>query len=111
MEFKHLRAIMTHECTECGCNVVVRESIDTSPLHGKRNYRVIRTHVNGERWETREFLCGGTVSYVPNYSKVIRGDGRCQENEEAIKLNAEKLKIRLKMRDLRSELADLEENK
>lgn len=57
-----LKFIKTDKCPECDCDVVCRERVETD--RGK-----IRTHCNGGHWETREFACGYTVQYVPNYMK------------------------------------------
>lgn len=57
-----LQFIRTTACPRCGCAVVVRESIERDTF-GKN----ILVHCNGGRWEEREFLCGHTVAYIPNF--------------------------------------------
>ena len=54
--------IKTTSCPICGCQTVVTESVETE-VGGQR----IRKHVNGAKWEMREFACGYRVSYIPNY--------------------------------------------
>lgn len=71
--------IKTTACPHCGCAIVVRESIERDAT-GKN----ILTHCNGGRWEEREFLCGHTVAYVPNF-RAEESRGRCAFSEEYIR--------------------------
>lgn len=76
-----LQYIKTNACPICGCTEVVGEGVNTT---GFNNNRRIRVHANGGRWESREFLCGNRVHYIPNYDKE-EFDGDCDFDLEAIK--------------------------
>lgn len=56
-------------CPLCGETQIVEESLKT---HTRLSDGVpeIREHVNGGRWETRRFLCGQALHYVPNAEHV-----------------------------------------
>ena len=60
-----LRDIKTELCPICGCSEIVQEWVDTS--YFGRDKRCIWEHVNGGRNEHREFLCGCTIKYSPNF--------------------------------------------
>lgn len=62
-----LKFICTTKCPECGCTVVVAESIETI-TYNYGSVTEIREHTNTGRWETRKFLCGKTIRYSPNFS-------------------------------------------
>lgn len=51
-----LRHIKDEVCHTCGAEVVSET-------------RETREHVNGDRWETRQFACGCKLEYIPNYRK------------------------------------------
>ena len=85
VEFRDLK---TARCPTCGCEIVVKESISVDTHRGKNE---IRTHCNGERWETRRFLCGFETSFIPNYSKESPGQ-KCQFDPEEIRKEKERVK-------------------
>lgn len=70
-----LHFIKTKACPHCGCSVVIEESV-TPDAFGMS----VLTHCSGGQWETRKFLCGHTVSYVPNYHKE-ESTGECRFNK------------------------------
>lgn len=59
-----LRHITTTACPCCGSTDVVSEEMEHNEIRGE-----VRVHCNGERWETRKFVCGHAVSWVPNFSR------------------------------------------
>lgn len=73
-----LRFIKTKVCPHCGCNVVISESVEADAF-GKN----ILTHCNGGRWETRTFLCGYSVRYIPNFLEEEES-GECRFSREYI---------------------------
>lgn len=73
MILHHVKRIM---CPLCKCTQIVRESID----HYDGSVRI---HCNGQRWETRTFLCGCEASWIPNFSKeFVKGCTNTQEYRE-----------------------------
>ena len=64
-----LRHIPDTACPLCGDTQIVEETIQT---HTRLSDGVpeIREHVNGGRWETRQFRCGQELRYVPNTEHV-----------------------------------------
>lgn len=60
MQFKHLKIT---QCPECGCSTVVAERVD----HDRSK---VRTHCNGQQWEHREFLCGASFTWIPNFERA-----------------------------------------
>lgn len=72
--------IKTTECPDCGCTQVIAESIDKdcNPTGPPKLMR----HTNGQTWEKRVFLCGLTVTWVPNFSAERRYIA-CQQSAEA----------------------------
>ena len=48
-----LNFIETDRCPICGCNIVIKESVET-----EFNSTKIREHASGGRWEYRQFACG-----------------------------------------------------
>jgi hypothetical protein len=69
-----LNHIKTSACPVCQCGVVISEDVE---VHNG----VVRRHVNGQQWESRDFLCGYGVQWVPNYSReeVYK---RCRSDKE-----------------------------
>ena len=65
--------VKTDRCPVCGCDVVIREDIESTTIGGKTG---IREHSNGGRWETRTFACGYRVGYSPNYMRE-EAEGKC----------------------------------
>lgn len=78
----NLTFIKADKCPICGCDTVISESIEA-------NEYGIRVHANGERWESRKFLCGKVVYYVPNYQKELFS-GECK-NDPAVKERMKKV--------------------
>lgn len=72
-----LKHINITQCPVCGCSTVCRESIEVDSYSKKPE---IRYHCNGQAWETREFVCGFTVDYVPNFSSCQRKEELCKRN-------------------------------
>ena len=73
-----LHFIKTKACPHCGCNVVISESVEPDTF-GKN----ILTHCNGGRWETRTFLCGYRVRYIPNFCEEEES-GECKFSREYV---------------------------
>lgn len=64
MDFNNLQRKV---CPECGASpksegVEVEHSYNSQPAR-------VRQHVNGQRWEWRQFLCGARVVWVPNFER------------------------------------------
>ena len=78
-----LKNITTTACPVCGCTEIVREAIRHST--GYDFVPKIQVHANGGVWESREFLCGKSVSYIPNYHREEFG-GTCFYDPEVIKM-------------------------
>jgi hypothetical protein len=77
MELKFLDVI---KCPDCGCDVIVSETVERDRHSDKMQYR---KHSCGGRWETRTFACGCRVEYVPNFEKTIISNGyRCYESKQ-----------------------------
>lgn len=78
-----LKNITTTACPVCGCTEIVREAI----MHtvGCNFEPRIQVHANGGVWESREFLCGKSVSYSPNYCREELM-GTCFYDPEVIKM-------------------------
>lgn len=66
MEFRNLKS---KKCPVCDADVCA-EGIETVN-EWQRTYPTLsfRTHVNGQQWEWREFLCGGRVGWSPNFGR------------------------------------------
>ena len=90
------------ECPECGCNKVVTESLVVAGI----GRRYIHTHTNGERWERREFLCGHASEWVPNFRRAEQVRP-CQRSEEYRKKEADRERIRKRIRALELELSKI----
>lgn len=74
-----LEWIKTTECPDCGCSQVIAESVDKEPGFGKPS---LSRHANGQTWEKRTFLCGLTVSWIPNFASE-RVYMQCTQTREA----------------------------
>lgn len=72
-----LNSVKTTECPNCGCNIVISESVKTD-YSGK-----IWTHISGERQECRQFLCGYEVVYSPNLL-IDEETRRCHKSKKAV---------------------------
>lgn len=90
----NLTFIKTTKCPICGCDVVIRESVDT-----EYNSSKIRKHVMGGMWEHRQFACGYGISYCPNF--------RREEIEYDCLFDPEKLEIERKRDDAKNALYDV----
>ena len=80
-----LKFVKTTKCPVCGCNIVVRESVEPN-----YNHTAIRQHCNGGLWEHREFLCGFVASYVPNFYAENMHEStmiRCRNNPKIVERN------------------------
>lgn len=74
-----LESIKTYACPKCGCLEVIQETLKTS--NG-----VIMQHVNGTKWESRKFLCGQVINYIPNFqSEDVSIFEICTHNHDYIK--------------------------
>lgn len=100
IKFSYLKIL---KCPSCGCSTVVSETVEVSSMS---KARVIRQHTNGERWESREFLCGYKAAWSPNFSSA-REKAECRHSEAFIKRQAESEKLREKIRKLETELRNL----
>ena len=66
MRFSNLKS---KSCPKCGCDSVIREELEVEILYGKS--RKIRQHCNGQQWESRTFLCGAKVDWIPNFEQDV----------------------------------------
>lgn len=85
----NLKFIKTNVCPKCGCNIVVRESV-------QNNGKEVLTHCNGTKWESRQFLCGLEINYEPNFSResmrgVCRNDMEYKKQLQKIEDDKEKV--------------------
>lgn len=87
----NLKFIKTNKCPVCGCDTVISESIEATS-YGV-NKPEIRCHTNGGTWEYRQFLCGYSISYVPNFQKEINHK-RCFNDPEIELEQNQKNKLR-----------------
>jgi hypothetical protein len=62
----NLQFLKTATCPDCGA-APSSESIDADPYN--KGYR---QHVNGMRWEHRQFICGSHITFVPNFQREER---------------------------------------
>jgi len=83
-----LQNIRTSRCPICGSGVIINETIDIGI--GKNE---ILKHCNGGRWETRTFLCGMIIKYIPNFSKEQYDEMSCRDNHKLIELKQTKTKM------------------
>jgi len=72
-----LKMPLSEACDECGCMVVISESIETEIVNAMK----IRKHVNGQQWERRKFLCGKVIGWVPNFESQ-QTHSRCENTED-----------------------------
>jgi len=86
-------------CPDCGCSVVVCERKDV--FNGK-----IRQHVNGGKWDSRTFLCGRTLAWIPNFDKVQLKD-QCTYREEYKECKAKLAHIEAAIQQLQSEKSEI----
>lgn len=82
----NLRFIRDLVCPVCGCTTIVAESIRTDPM----NMRLL-THVNGGLWESRQFLCGQVLEYIPNFERTQLSGHRVCTNNVTYKLEQKQI--------------------
>ena len=80
-----LKHITIKQCPICGCSTIIKEEIMADS--GK-----IRTHCNGERWETRTFLCNYAIEWIPNYSDECVKN-LCDNDPKTIAIKQEKIEL------------------
>lgn len=80
-----LKFLKSKCCPICGATQIIGETIKSS------NFK-IDTHCNGTQWETRTFICGQKVEFIPNFNKDINSDYEtCKINADYItKINRRK---------------------
>lgn len=64
-------------CPHCGSHVVAETCYSR--------------HTNGQGFETRQFACGCTLAWIPNYGKLEEKE-KCPKSKEVIEFN-EKRKV------------------
>lgn len=62
-----LKEKLPNSCPKCSCNIVIQETIETEYGRDYNDSGKIRVHCNGHRWESRKFLCGCIVQFIPNF--------------------------------------------
>lgn len=87
MKFQHLK---TERCPHCGSEAVgdfYEVSVYLKPPQ-------INVHVNGQRWETRKFLCGLQIQWVPNFTREVESEYHaCQNSAVVIKKNKKRAEL------------------
>lgn len=83
-----LNYVKTSKCPVCGCNIVISETIDTE-IGQER----VLEHCHGGRWETRNFICGMTIKYIPNFSREQYDEMSCKNNPKFVELKLRKTKM------------------
>lgn len=83
----HLEFIKNLSCPSCGCTTIIKEEREIDTFRVKPR---IRMHSNGQCWEKRQFLCGTSISHIPNYSSST-ATIRCGKESSETKLRREKL--------------------
>lgn len=71
MQLKHIKS---EACPICNEREVVKETREMESMWfwDLASRRKVRRHCNGQEWEEREFLCGYTIRWVPNFSREER---------------------------------------
>jgi len=82
-----IKHIKTQKCPHCGA-LPCRDSVDVDSGLGK-----IRLHVSGEQFESRDFACGYSVDYVPNFSRE-QVTGVCDQDPRVQAIRARRDKMR-----------------
>lgn len=98
MQFKYLKTV---KCPHCGCETVVRESLQTTVTRGQAE---VMTHTSGGQWEKRDFLCGFSVEYIPNFQRDELG-GYCTRSIEYIAMQDARAQTTKKLKDVLEESA------
>lgn len=93
MQFKHLKIT---KCPECGCDTVISERVDY--FDGK-----VQQHCNGQQWEQREFLCGASFKWIPNFCRA-EPQSRCRKTPEWKLKEAKRASLRSQIDALQDEL-------
>ena len=83
-----LRYVKTNQCPICGCNTIINENIQT-----EIDRESLLEHCHGGRWETRDFICGMTIKYEPNFSNEQYDRLSCRKNPEKIELIKKKTEM------------------
>lgn len=81
----NLRHIKSTACPQCGETEIVQESRELESQWSLTSPRRVRQHCCGEQWETREFLCGYVVKWIPNFSREEQ-NRVCRRNAEYVAL-------------------------
>lgn len=97
----NLQYIKMESCPHCKCNTVVREEIAVSPYN-----KELRRHVNGELWEHRKFLCGFTISHIPNFQGAEE-TSPCTLSQEYVDRMFRKDELQKKIAKLQEQLSAL----
>lgn len=84
MKFENLT---TTSCPDCGCDTIICEAVQPDVRKEK-----ILQHCNGQRWESRTFLCGAKVEWSPNFERVV-GIYKCTRTDEYQKREEERSRI------------------
>lgn len=89
--------------------MVVRESIEAGYIYTHKDRRKVREHAHGGRWEQREFLCGFTTEFVPNFGReeIKR---RCHHSEKAVNLLKQKEELEKQIEVLQQQRNNLINN-
>lgn len=98
MDLKHIKSTA---CPHCGETAIVQESREMESRWDPLSERRVRQHVCGEQWETREFLCGQVIKWVPNFSR--------EEQHHICHRNAEYVAALTLVSELKKERTLLEE--
>lgn len=87
MKFQHLK---TERCPHCGSEAV-SDSYEVS-IYLKPPQ--INVHINGQRWETRKFLCGLQIQWSPNFNRELGSEyHECQNSAVVVEKNKKRAKL------------------
>jgi len=101
-----LHSIRTVLCPHCQCTEVVGEGVKIS--RSTAFGREIRQHVNGRKWEYRNFLCGYGVEFSPNAGRDEVA-ARCSKDPEILERNAKRKAAHDKLLSIIADFDDLDD--
>jgi len=82
-----LKYITTDKCPICGTDIIIEDRIEK-----EIDSFQLKTHVNGECWEHRRFVCGQEIEYIPNYQAEVMSEVYVCNNNEMYKIKIRKQK-------------------
>jgi hypothetical protein len=101
-----LEFIKGDHCPICLTTTVIEEAVEADTFTKNK----LREHTHGGKWESRKFVCGQRLEYIPNYRETQLSEGyRCHNDPVQIAAIENRKQVKQTIIDFINQMSDADD--